>query len=350
MRNIRQAIQWLGSLVIILLVVALLGACGSTVQDTSNTGKTAETRASSANTGEATSNSETGATNNREPSSTAPHIFTDILGRKVEIPALPEKIVYYDGKTFGDILVLGVKPVGADGRYFKAGMTVYPERFEGIEDIGFPINLEKLIALQPDLIVMGVLRQESELEQLSKIAPTVVIDPDAPLQDRLLTLGKLIGKTDEAQKWVASYEQKAEQTWKTIGKSTNLKPTESATVFMYAYEKKFYVMGRGLTSTLYLPFGLKPQESVQKALLDQKEPFLEISHELLPEYAGDRVFLIISEDTSQAAKDLMNSALWKNIQAVKNGFVYEVESRLNLPDALTRDKLLDELPGIIDGK
>jgi len=317
----RQINRWLGTLCTIALLGALLSACG-TKNEVPEGSEAVE-------------------------SSSATRVYTDLLDRKVEIPAQPQKIVYYDGKTFGDILALGVKPIGADGRYFKESMTVYPERFAGIEDIGFPINLEKLINLKPDLIIMGVLGQGNEIEQLSKIAPAIVIDPDAPLEERLHTLGELTGKTAEAEKWLASYQDKAEQTWQKLGKSANIGADETASVFMYAYEKKFYVMGRGLTATLYQPSGFKPQEAVQKALLDNKEPFLEISYELLPDYTGDRVFLIVSEETSNAANELMNSTFWKNVAAVKNGLVYQVEARLSLPDAITRDKLLDELPGIM---
>lgn len=321
----RHGIQWMKMLSLTVLLGVLLSACGTAanVVEPSATATASE---------------------KAEPST---RMYTDLMGRKVEIPVLPQNIVYYGGNTYGDILALGVQPIGADGRYFKDSMTVYPEKFAGTQDLGFPLNLEKLTELDPDLVIMSVFRGDEELEKIAKVAPVIIIDPDASLEERLLALGDLIGKTKEAQAWIASYEAKAEQTWKTINESAHIGADETASVFMYAYEKNFYVMARGLTSTLYLPSGFKPQEAVQEELLKKNEPFLEISHELLPEYAGDRIFLIVSDETSEAANELLNSALWKNIAAVKNGFVYKVESKLSLTDAMTRSKLLDELPAIL---
>ncbi|MDF9848338.1 ABC-type Fe3+-hydroxamate transport system substrate-binding protein [Paenibacillus sp. PastF-1] len=71
---------------------------------------------------------------------------------------------------------------------------------------------------------------------------------------------------------------------------------------------------------------------------------------MLPEYAGDRIFLVKPSEDAEALKkteELQNSAVWKNTPTVKNGQVYVVGSRWALNDPLTLDWLLDQMPAAL---
>jgi iron complex transport system substrate-binding protein len=54
----------------------------------------------------------------------------------------------------------------------------------------------------------------------------------------------------------------------------------------------------------------------------------EISLELLPQYAGDHIFLIVRDDgDDKAAFDAIEkSGIWNNLEAVKNGNVHRLET------------------------
>lgn len=270
--------------------------------------------------------------------------YVDYLGRKVEIPTDPQRIVYYDNKTFGDMLVLGADAVGQDSRF----ESIYQDQVKDIEDLGAPLNLEKLVELEPDLIITGLHAQGEELDQIAKVAPTVGIDVDAPLEQRLPILGLLVNKEAEAQQWLADYDAKSEQAWNAFKQSANISSDETATIFLNT-NRTLYVMTTGLAADVYSPYGLDIPNEVKKVTIDEEMPWAQISIESLPSFAGDHVFLMAAGAGEDSAEndELMKSAIWKDLPAVKNGHVYVVEQKWNKRDAYTMHEFLNELPAMM---
>jgi iron complex transport system substrate-binding protein len=74
------------------------------------------------------------------------------------------------------------------------------------------VNLERIAALQPDLILglySGI--TEAEYQQLSRIAPTVTqssayVDYGSPWQETTRTIGRALGRSAEAERLVTSLE------------------------------------------------------------------------------------------------------------------------------------------------
>lgn len=96
-------------------------------------------------------------------------IYTDTTGREVEIPNKPKRVVttYY----LDAMIALGEKPVGASTHVLDNNHL--GEKQEGVADVGTPVNIEKVLEVNPDLMIT---MNPDEVEQLSKIAPTVVIE------------------------------------------------------------------------------------------------------------------------------------------------------------------------------
>ncbi|WP_391571535.1 ABC transporter substrate-binding protein [Cohnella sp.] len=270
--------------------------------------------------------------------------ITDYIGHEIEIPVSPERVVFV-GETFSDLLALGVKAIGTSTS--MASETVYEDQLAGIEDVGFPINLEKIISLAPDLVIIAD-TDEKVYEQLSKIAPTIVFDTFAPLEERLPLLGDVLGKKPQAEQWLAEYNKQEDQMWKEL-QAAGLKPGETASVFTYYPGERLFVMARtGLSQVLYTPDGLKPTEPIQKVL---DRGFEQISTEMLPEYAGDRIFILnpASElkDAIQSTEDLLKSRIWQDLPAVKAGHVYRLDIKQSGSDALSRQWLIEQLPKLM---
>ncbi|MFT4183116.1 MAG: ABC transporter substrate-binding protein [Rhizobium sp.] len=112
--------------------------------------------------------------------------FTDDLGRKVEVPAHPQRIVsLHDLDITIPLIELGVRPVashgrmGADGKaYLRSGPILTGVDFDnsGMSYIGaVTVDLEAIVSAKPDLVITEPGRT-TPVEQLEKIAPTVVID------------------------------------------------------------------------------------------------------------------------------------------------------------------------------
>ncbi|KOR89699.1 ABC transporter substrate-binding protein [Paenibacillus solani] len=270
--------------------------------------------------------------------------YTDYKGHHVEIPVSPKRIIF-SGETYSDLFALSVQAIGTDMDRVKG--SVYEDKTQNVEDIGFPISYEKVLALNPDLIIVAN-PDETAYEQLSKIAPTLMFDTFAPLEQRLPELGDILGKKPEAEQWVTDYQAKADAMWQQL-KSVGMQPDETASVFTYYPGDRLFVMAStGLSQVLYHPSGFKPTPNIQQ-LLDEETGFKEISMEKLPEFAGDRIFILnpVQPEAQKSTQDMMNSPIWANLPAVKAGYVYTIDIAKSGSDAATREWLLQELPKMI---
>ncbi|MEK5467639.1 ABC transporter substrate-binding protein [Paenibacillus sp. FSL R7-0210] len=324
MNKTRQPFAILGML---FLMGTLLLACSS---NKNNQGSSAATTAPDAQT-----TAEAAAT-------TRSH--TDYKGHTAEIPVNPQRIIY-SGETYGDLLALGVQAIGyplsmGEGQVFEDKLT-------GIADVGFPINLEKTLELQPDLIIYAGI-DEADYDALSKIAPTIIFDTFAPLKERMLDIGDILGKKQEAEAWLAQYQAKEDAMWAQL-KAAGMKDGETASVFTYYPGDRLFVMATtGLSQVLYGEQGFKPTPAIQK-VLDADMGFQEISLEVLREYAGDRIFLLtpVADEAKQSTDNLLKSAVWNSLPAVKNGYVYTQDITKTSSDATTREWLLGEIPTML---
>ncbi|OMF15146.1 ABC transporter substrate-binding protein [Paenibacillus amylolyticus] len=266
-------------------------------------------------------------------------VFKDWTGHEVEVPVTPKSVIYH-GEVTGDLLALGVVPVGI----LRQDGTVYDDQVAQAEDVGFPISVEKALALNPDLIIFSN-SDEAQYDQISKVAPTVTFDSFGSIEDRMRILGDLLNKKQEAEDWITAHQKATEEMWTQLHEN-GLKEGETASVFtMYPGNRLFVMAGAGLPQLLYGKDGLKPTAEIQK-VLDEDMGFVEISTEKLSEFAGDRIFILdpVTDDAKQSTKELLDSSIWKNLPAVKEGKVYRFDIVKASSDALSREWLLQELP------
>ncbi|PQP81979.1 ABC transporter substrate-binding protein [Paenibacillus sp. PCH8] len=314
----------------------LLLACGNQsstpAAGTEDSSATAETQANGA-----TTDQEKTASDDSQDGET--RMFKDWTGHDVKVPVTPKRVIYH-GEVTGDLLALGVVPVGL----LRQEGTVYEDQVAQAEDVGFPLNVEKALALNPDLIIFSN-SDEAQYDQISKVAPTVTFDSFATVEDRMRILGDLLNKKQEAETWITAYTKATQEMWQQLHEN-GLREGETASVFtMYPGNRLFVMAGAGLPQFLYGKDGLKPTAEIQK-VLDEGMGFAEIAAEKMTEVAGDRIFILDPEtdDAKQSTKDLLDSTIWKNLPAVKEGKVYHFDIVKASGDALSREWLLQELP------
>ena len=248
----------------------------------------------------------------------------------VEVPANPERVIVLS--TFaGNVLALDTPLVGVDS--WSKGNPNYD--LEGVEAVSDD-NLEKIIELQPDLIIG--LSSIKNIEKLNEIAPTVTFTyGQLDYLEQHLEIGKLLNKEEEAQQWIDDFKGRAidlgDQIREEIGPDATVSVIEN-------FDKELYVFGdnwaRG-TEILYQEMRLPMPEKVKETALE--DGYASLSLEVLPEYVGDYLIVSKNEDSSSS---FMDTETFQNIPAVKNGNVFVADAtKFYFNDPITLDYQLD---------
>jgi iron complex transport system substrate-binding protein len=250
----------------------------------------------------------------------------------IEVPADPKKVILLSGFT-GNVIDLGVNIVGVD--VWSKNNPTFKDELKDVEEVSDE-NLEKIIELEPDLIIG--LSNIKNLDKLKEIAPTVTYTwGKVDYLTQHLEIGKLLNKEKEAQAWVDDFKTRAQ----TAGEEIRAKIGEDATVSVFeAYDKDLYVFGdnwaRG-TEILYQAMNLKMPEKVKEMAL--KSGYYTISAEVIPEYAGD--YMILSK-YAEADSSFQETETYKNIPAVKNKRVFEMNGQgASFSDPVTLENQLE---------
>ncbi|MEN8198638.1 MAG: ABC transporter substrate-binding protein [Thermodesulfobacteriota bacterium] len=130
----------------------------------------------------------------------------------------PQRIV-----SLGPINTENVYLLGADDRLVaNTNYCVRPEAAKEIEKIGsvMQVSIEKIISLQPDLVLATGLTQMEQIRQLQSVGIKVVQFSQpasfAEICSQFLQLGRLLGLEDEAQQIVARARNKVSEVQKQV--------------------------------------------------------------------------------------------------------------------------------------
>lgn len=248
----------------------------------------------------------------------------------VEVPKEPKRVIALTNGP--NALAMDANIVGIDD-WTKAN-PLFEEKLVDVEVVTED-NLEKIIELEPDLIIAGT--HMKNLDKLNKIAPTVAFTwGKLDYLDQQLEIGKLLNKEKEAADWVADFQERATAS----GEAIREKIGEEATVSVIeSGDKEFYVFGdnyaRG-TEVLYQAMGLNMPEKVKELALEGG--IYTFSLEVIPEFAGDYVIFSKNPDVDNS---FMETEVWKNIPAVKNDRVFEINTKASTySDPITLEHLL----------
>jgi len=250
--------------------------------------------------------------------------MTDALGNEVTIPAKPERILasYLED----NLAALGIIPVAQWSVNDGAGVQKYLQDYlKDVPTIPFELPFEVVTSFTPDLILMGSAQavEGSKYEQYNKIAPTFVVEEEdnGDWRKQLLSVGEILEQTEEANKVLAEYEVKAEESKKLLQESVD---SESAAA-IWLVNNNFFMVSENVSSgaVLYGDLGLSIPSLVKEISSTATGNWSAISLESLAELDADHLFLINSDKGNGA--EMLKDPLWKNIPAVKNNHIYEFD-------------------------
>ena len=273
---------------------------------------------------------------------------TDVRG-EVEIPKDPKRIVDLSGNS--DILsILGYKVVGtanSDAYDYTKFPSYLEDTLEGAEILGYSMqdtmDVEAIMNLNPDLIVISTV-QEKMYDQLSEIAPTVMIKLEAlDWKEDIKSFAEVFGKEDAANKWLADYEAKSEK----AGDKIKAEYGEDTTYLSFlASGGQFFIFDEaGFGDVLYddmdlaKPAGMPEQSDISLPV---------VTYEGLAAIDTDYIFLIA---TAEDLAELEKNAVWNSLPAVQAGHVVVLNSSPYFYQGYSpigRELLLDEIGGMLD--
>lgn len=298
------------------LLLGLLSACGSAQGDQPN--------------------AKAGASTEAEAKTRIYHSETG----DIEIPAEPKRIAMLAATYAGNLLKLGITPIAINE--WPKRNKFYEGKLDGVEVVTSD-SLEKLLELEPDLII--TFSTDKNVDKYREIAPTVALTYEKyNYLEQHIEIGKLVGKEEEAKAWVEEWKKKAQEASKKVKAAIG----ENATAMVFeSFGKELYVYGQNWgrgTEVIYQALGLKGPEKVVQDVFGPG--YKAISAEVIPQYAGDFIFLGEGMETTDIS--FMETDVWKNIPAVKNNRVIRFDADsfyFNDPISLEKELeiIVDEL-------
>ncbi len=244
---------------------------------------------------------------------------------ETRVPANPQRVVVLDMGELDMALALGVEPVGY--ATYTAGEELAPYLRDGIAGSTWvgtvqQPNLEAILALKPDLILTNKLRHEAIYDQLSPIAPTVVAETvRGEWKNSLRLHAEALGRTAEADRIMARYEQRLEEFKRAMG--PRLAETEVSLVRSFPDHVRIY-MKDSFMGTVIADAGLpRPPAQDKRVFMEQA------SEERIPDLGGDVMFTMYwNRAQGEQLSKLKNHPLWSRLDVVRQGRVYEVDDRV----------------------
>lgn len=269
----------------------------------------------------------------------------EYLGESYEVPEKVERIVVTGAmEAMEDMVVLDVHPVGAIAIGGK-----FPELYASVTDkaesIGEKIkpNFEKILELNPDVILGSTKFPEEVQSKLEKIAPTILVSHiSTNWESNLNLLAELTGKQADAEKILSTYKADIEAVKSTL--TEKLQDQKVAAIRIrggqaYVYPKEVF-----LNAVLYGELGLAVPNEVAKAKSQEA-----ISVEQLADMNPDYLFVQFSTDENadapNALEDFKKNPIIQNITAFKNDrvFVNVLDPLMEGGPAYSRIKFLEAI-------
>lgn len=234
-----------------------------------------------------------------------------------EVPVDPRRVVVLDTGELDSAVALGVTPVGAVRAPVDSGLLSYLEpELEGVElvgEIGEP-DLERIAALEPDLILGSEVRVADLYDELSAIAPTVFSETvGVAWKENLALHAEALGRQEQAQELLAEYERDAAA----LGDAVDDATTVSVVRFLPG-EIRLYAQDNFIGTVLADAGIARPQAQ------DVAEFSVDVSPEQVDRAAGDVVLVGTYGDPAETAGPaVLAGPLWA--RATDGAQVVEVD-------------------------
>ena len=253
---------------------------------------------------------------------------TDELGRKVEVPAHPHRLICLLPNIVDDVYALGA----GDDIVAVSDYSQYPAAALSKPSVGPPLSpsIEKIVALEPDLVLLDAeLNSADALSQLEKAHVTVfVIEPHGVegIYKSILNLGVALDREPQARSLVDRLRARVAA----IRQRVDGKPAVGVLLPIW-YDPVLTIGRRSFLSELIQIAGGRSVTD------DLAQEWSQISLESVVARAPQALLLV--RGTALSADMLRSRPGWETLQAVKNKRIYYTDERLESPSPVAFDAL-----------
>lgn len=276
------------------------------------------------------------------------------------IDKTPERVVILSNEGTEALLALGVTPVGAVQSWLGDPWYVHiSDKMKDVEVVGTEseVNLEKIAALKPDLIIGTKIRQEAIYDQLNAIAPTVFSETlRGDWEDNFTLYSKALNLEEQGNEVLSQFDAHVEKVKQSLGDKVN---QEISVVRFMAGKSRIYYTD-SFSGVIFDKLGFQrtaPQAELFEADTKLGNLAIEVGKEVIPKMDGDVLFYFTyapqgDQAALDTAKEWTNDPLWKNLSAVKSGNVHEVGDAVwnTAGGVLAANLMLDEIEAIFESK
>ncbi|PSB17316.1 iron-siderophore ABC transporter substrate-binding protein [filamentous cyanobacterium CCP1] len=268
-------------------------------------------------------------------------------------PLQPSRVVALDSISLEYLVALGIQPIGAvlSDQYAKP----IQQDLEGITDIGSTgePSLEKVLSLQPDLIVGGDYYQ-TIYTQSSQIAPTILFgfEHSGQWKETFMSLAEMLQKTAIAEQVMEDYNARLEEFQQQMG--NRLQQIDVSVIRIYPDQINLYLKD-SFCGTILQDAGLSRPEAQNLSAAEAQQRFgnpiqVSISKETLNQADGTVMFVWTGENTVEANQQAQQKLaefkadpLWRRLNVVQNNQVYQVPSYWIGSGPIAANAVIDDL-------
>jgi len=276
------------------------------------------------------------------------------------IDKTPERVVILSNEGTEALLALGVTPVGAVQSWLGDPWYEHiSDKMKEVEVVGTEseVNLEKIAALKPDLIIGTKIRQEAIYDQLNAIAPTVFSETlRGDWEDNFKLYAKALNLEEQGNEVLSQFDAHVEKVKQSLGDKVN---QEISVVRFMAGKSRIYYTD-SFSGVIFDKLGFHrtaPQAELFEADTKLGNLAIEVGKEVIPKMDGDVLFYFTyapqgDQAALDTAKEWTNDPLWKNLSAVKSGNVHEVSDAVwnTAGGVLAANLMLDDIEAIFENK
>lgn len=272
-------------------------------------------------------------------SSELTHTVNHALG-STKVSANPKRIVALSFYAIESLLAMDMQPQGVIPADRKPHLQ---QALKEIPKVGLPTNIEKVLGLQPDLI-LGTTTIEDIYDQLSEIAPTVLAQFDGTDSWQAIhrKVGEAINQTEKAEQVLVDYHSRLETLREKLGNRADTIEISVARIF----PDRVNLVNIGSFSGSILKDAELPRPASQRG----DNVYRSISQEQLQLADGDVLFVwshANSPEESRKAQakieQLKTDPLWSQLDVVQEGKVYSVGSHWIGSGPIAANLVIDDL-------